>query len=1303
MKPTVPKWLQNPFILALLILAAVLVTLYFSWPSLVQNATGRAQTLIVTTILGLGAIGITFWRKNVADTLTAERLGTILPDDAARDLRQQLDAAFSALKELSKAGGPVVRARPLRDLPWILISGPPGSGRAKAFAASEQKIHRSIQIESHGQLVVTLLLTDYALYLLEGGAAAPGALLPQSQPPPLGQMWEYFLGYLAAQRARPVNAVLLILSVDQFWSAQEAYLHQAWKSDPQVWKNHPKDIARVIKIAEAQQQMAESTAATELRNRVHMLRERLQSDFDVYILFSKSDHIDGFTEFFSGLSREKRGKQSFGFELHPDWRSEELSAGVARRIASLLPGLVERLGLRILQPGAPPIPEAVWALVREIEEKAPRVARLIERFMLETPRYRAPRLVEVFFGSAIQDGSVLPGPRALLQLHGDVVVCQPRNPPPPDVGGPILLEAMWRRITDRAAAAVRPDTRRQFQGALLISVLGCGFCAWVMVSLVPRFTWLVQIRKAVRSLHQQALVEAHDEDASTLISELALQGKVLDLLCRPDPPLTKGAQGLDGPPVCPARPRLREAHAAVTNYLISRSDCVLVRPFFRSSAQNPRNSVYSMLRQAAGSAKGGPDQDGVLQRGYYGLKAATLLQHDYKRAGICPGATDNEDRQWMQGFLSDLWGNAGDRKALSRSLRFFSYGYLDLLTPSVFPINQAAIDQARVALNSDPKQTPDDVVVQLVISESAVSKVRPLLEGGQLFNDIVGDFSNNKIPGQLTDNSLGGIADAYTMAGCVKLFSNQELWRVGNKWWRCALNSQRQLGEQEAASRPMVEKKYPELHMQAWRRWLSSIGLRSERAFAVDPGEPEGALKKAGEIMGMLPGELAAVFMLVGTGTEAPAKIELPAPCQRACERFSLFRAALGKGPIPDPSLANVVKEYTEEAARLGGLLSKLADKNAEGIEAVQNAYKTLDNLGQKREAMFEAFRAAANRYKEKVCEQEAEAAQLNELLQKLERNSLTALHYKAGRMLDGFWGVKVINLWSKLKYQGSRETPENAPQRCDAVRAFLTGTIEQTVNEKLASFYKDLPSCEAQRFGEASRRRKPAGPGALARPERAGASSEPGTKGVPGDIPFIPILEDNCNRINNALRVAQQKSCPKPPTPGGSTAAPEPKQRAERTEPEVSAQNTEECQVSEIFIDTKNLGSLYRCSTSTGACWRIQDSRGTAGVTIKRLRNLGHEETSEIPIKTDVSASTTFATYLGAFQRQQQPFRGDTRVAHVFQIKEEAQGCRGVKISLYLDRFFGPEAPKRAPSEEDWWKQLALPEKLSVPSRPAQ
>lgn len=201
-----------------------------------------------------------------------EQISAAKPEDRAevQELQKRMLDGIQALKgsALGSAAGNALYA-----LPWYAIVGPPGAGKTTALR------HSGLQfpyLDPDGAGVKGVGGTRNCDWWFTNEAVLLDTAGRYTTEQDDQVEWMAFLGFLKKyRRDKPLNGVLVAVAVDELIDASE------------------EDIVQV---------------GDRVRDRIDEMQEQLQMNLPVYVLFTKTDLVAGFTEFFGNLKRSERGQ-----------------------------------------------------------------------------------------------------------------------------------------------------------------------------------------------------------------------------------------------------------------------------------------------------------------------------------------------------------------------------------------------------------------------------------------------------------------------------------------------------------------------------------------------------------------------------------------------------------------------------------------------------------------------------------------------------------------------------------------------------------------------------------------------------------------------------------------------------------------------------------------------------------------------------------------------------------------------------------------------------------------------------------
>ncbi|WP_211460489.1 type VI secretion system membrane subunit TssM [Collimonas silvisoli] len=384
-QPLAPVWVRVTAI-SVILLAYALYGLYLLWQALRENKD------FLDPILRPG--------KDKLDPVAKEEL------KAVQGIVQRSLAQLKAMR----TGAAGVRKlfegkRYLYELPWYMVVGMPGAGKTTALVNSGLKFPLASQMGAAsdtlalagkgGTLHCDWWFTNEAVLIDTAGRYATHEMDGVKDK----AEWHGFLGLLRKHRTRaPINGAIVTLNVAELLMQTEA-----------------------VRLAHAAQ----------LRERLVELRSELGIRFPVYVMVTKMDLLEGFTEYFQSLTTEGRA-QVWGFTLPygedgqtSKNRKDEENPGATleSRLQAELQGLTQRLedglAVRLQEEFDNGLRRSLYALPQEFAGLAASLLQVVDA-VFQDSRYDNTELGNtlrgVYFTSAAQADVNLPAnPLTLLQ------------------------------------------------------------------------------------------------------------------------------------------------------------------------------------------------------------------------------------------------------------------------------------------------------------------------------------------------------------------------------------------------------------------------------------------------------------------------------------------------------------------------------------------------------------------------------------------------------------------------------------------------------------------------------------------------------------------------------------------------------------------------------------------------------------------------------------------------------------------------------------------------------------------------
>jgi type VI secretion system protein ImpL len=372
MKQLIIKILKIFLIVTLILFAVLLVfglVLGIGWP-------WWAGLFILTGVIGLW-LGIVFFKKVWLRRREQQFVSQVIEQDEhylkslgdkerknSKELQDRWKEAMEALRKshLKKYGNP------LYVLPWYMVIGESGSGKTTAIKSARlsspfAEISRTSGISGtrncdwwfFEQAILIDTAGRYAIPIDEGRDK---------------EEWQRFLFLLTKFRKKePLNGLVVSIAADKLIDSSPEALEESGKS---------------------------------IRRRIDELMRVLGSKFPVYVLVTKSDLIQGMTQFCNRIS-EKGYDQAMGALNH------SLSKDIAEFTGRSLHSITERLkDLRLIlfhKPESKGAEPDLLLFPNEFEKLKPGLSAFIRGAFQENPYQETPILRGLFFSSGKQEGT----------------------------------------------------------------------------------------------------------------------------------------------------------------------------------------------------------------------------------------------------------------------------------------------------------------------------------------------------------------------------------------------------------------------------------------------------------------------------------------------------------------------------------------------------------------------------------------------------------------------------------------------------------------------------------------------------------------------------------------------------------------------------------------------------------------------------------------------------------------------------------------------------------------------------------
>jgi type VI protein secretion system component VasK len=295
------------------------------------------------------------------------------PGQRARldDMRKKFQSGVDAYKS---------RGKDLYKLPWYAIVGEPGSGKTEAVRHSNIGFPPGMQDEFQGvggTINMNWWFTNHAVLL-----DTAGRLMFEEVKPGETSEWKEFLNLSRKPPNCPINGLFLVIPSDSLI----------------------KDSADAIQ-----------KKAGKIAQQLDVIQRVLDVRFPVFVVVTKCDKINGFREFFDGLTDPHLQHQMMGWS-NPDPLDEPFKPEMVDKHLEQVAARPRRRRLGLLRD---PVPEnnegrrtdevdSLYALPHSLELLSSRLRRYLETIFIAGEWSAKPLFLRgIYFSSSMREGSAL--------------------------------------------------------------------------------------------------------------------------------------------------------------------------------------------------------------------------------------------------------------------------------------------------------------------------------------------------------------------------------------------------------------------------------------------------------------------------------------------------------------------------------------------------------------------------------------------------------------------------------------------------------------------------------------------------------------------------------------------------------------------------------------------------------------------------------------------------------------------------------------------------------------------------------
>ena len=465
----VVEFFKNKVVISIIGLIVLSLIIWFIGPEIKfgeNNSAplGSAVARLILIMIILVAWGLNNLRTQLQDKKQNDELVVDLQDNQTNNatseqtseelqlMSERFSQALGTLKKLKFKGNGNKKA--LYELPWYIIIGPPGSGKTTAlinstldFPLAEQFGKGALQGVG-GTRNCDWWFTNDAVLIDTAGRYTT----QDSHKVVDSSAWEGFLNLLKRnRRRRPINGAIIAISLLDLLSQtdEERIMH-----------------------------------AKTIRTRIDELMDKLEIRFPIYLMFTKTDLISGFSEFFEDLGKEDR-EQVWGITL-PNAPGASQSPDfefLDTEYEKLFQRIYDRVLWRVHQERDVTRRGAIQGFPQQMENLKNIVDSFIKQTFVKNRYQFQPYLRGMYFTSGTQDGT--PIDRMMTSVSSDFGFAREAVQQPNQQGKSFFIGQLFRSIIFPEAELVGSNRKyetiiRWLQRASYVGIAGVALIMFVV-------------------------------------------------------------------------------------------------------------------------------------------------------------------------------------------------------------------------------------------------------------------------------------------------------------------------------------------------------------------------------------------------------------------------------------------------------------------------------------------------------------------------------------------------------------------------------------------------------------------------------------------------------------------------------------------------------------------------------------------------------------------------------------------------------------------------------------------------------